>query len=185
MPPPVRTPKEAWIDAALALLAADGHDAVRVEVLAQRLGVTRGGFYRQFAGRDDLVVAMLDTWEQRSIDEVRDRVEAEGGNPRSKVRKAGMLTFSPDLLPLDLAVRDWARRNGDVAARLRRVDNRRMEYLRELLGPMCDDPADVEARAMLAFSLVLGDHLIAAVHPGSTRARVMRDATRVLLGDVT
>lgn len=185
MPPPVRTPKQAWIDAALALLAADGPDAVRVEVLAQRLGVTRGGFYRQFGGRDELIVAMLDTWEQRSIDEVRDRVEAEGGNARSKVRKAGMLTFSPELLPVDLAVRDWARRDADVAARLRRVDNRRMDYLRELLASIADDAADAEARAMLAFSLVLGDHLIVADHPRTTRARVMRDAARLLLGDVT
>ena len=34
--------------------------AVRVEVLAQRIGVTRGGFYRQFGGRAELVDAMLD-----------------------------------------------------------------------------------------------------------------------------
>lgn len=70
MPPPVRTTRDTWIEAGLALLAADGPDAVRVEVLAQRLGVTRGGFYRQFGGRRELIDAMLDTWERRSIDEV-------------------------------------------------------------------------------------------------------------------
>lgn len=181
MPPPVRTPRDAWIDAGLALLAEDGPGAVRVEVLAQRLGVTRGGFYRQFAGRGELVDAMLDTWERRSIDDVRDRVESEGGDARSKVRKAGILTFSPELLPLDLAVRDWARRDAGVAARLRRVDNRRMGYLRELIATISDDAADVESRAFLAFSLVIGDHLIAADHPGSTRRRVVQDATRLLL----
>jgi AcrR family transcriptional regulator len=182
MPPPVRTPREAWIDAGLAVLAQDGPDAVRVEVLAKRLEVTRGGFYRQFGSRDELVDAMLDTWERRSIDDVRRRVEAEGGDARSKVRKAGMLTFSPELLPLDLAVRDWARRNDMVAARLRRVDNRRMDYLRELIATMSGDETDVEARALLAFSLVIGDHLIAADHPRSTRRRVVEDATRLLLG---
>lgn len=183
MPPPVRTPREVWIDTALEMLAADGPDAVRVEVLAQRLGVTRGGFYRQFGGRDDLVKAMLDVWEQRSIDDVRERVEAEGGDARRKVRKAGVLTFSAQLLPLDLAVREWARRDPDVEARLRRVDNRRMAYLRELISSICDgDAAEVEARALLAFSLVIGDNLIAAEHPDSTRARVLRDATRLLLG---
>lgn len=180
MPPPVRTPREAWIDAALTILAADGPDAVRVEVLAQRLGVTRGGFYRQFNGRGELVDAMLDTWEQRSIDDVRARVEQEGGDARRKVRKAGLLTFSPELLPLDLAVRDWARRDAEVAARLRRVDNRRMAYLRELIATICDDKRQVEAKALLAFSLVIGDHLIAAEHPGSTRGRVLQDATGLL-----
>jgi hypothetical protein len=46
--------------------------------------------------------------------------------------KAGMLTFSRELLPIDLAVRDWTRRDRSVAKRLRRVDNRRLEYLRSL-----------------------------------------------------
>ncbi len=182
MPPPVRTPRKLWIETALTMLATDGPDAVRVEVIAQRLGVTRGGFYRQFGGRGELVDAMLDAWEQRSIDDVRERVEGEGGDVRRKVRKAGMLTFSAELLPLDLAVREWARRDADVAGRLRRVDNRRMAYLRELISTICDDAAEVEARALLAFSLVIGDHLIAAEHPASTRRRVLRDATRLLFG---
>jgi hypothetical protein len=37
---------------------------------------------------------MLDTWERRSTDEVLERVESEGGDPREKVLRAGMLTFS-------------------------------------------------------------------------------------------
>ncbi|MBV5243818.1 MULTISPECIES: TetR/AcrR family transcriptional regulator [Mycolicibacterium] len=184
MPPPVRTPRRSWIDAGLALLAQEGPDAVRVEVLAQRLGVTRGGFYRQFEGRSDLVTAMLDEWEQRSIDEVRARVEAEGGDVQSRVTRAGALTFSDELVPLDLAVRDWARRDSDVAARLRRVDNRRIGFLRELLGAVCEDADEVEARALLAFSLAIGTHVIAADHPGP-RQRVVRDATRLILAGVT
>lgn len=184
MPPPVRTPRRTWIDAGLALLAEEGPDAVRVEVLAQRLGVTRGGFYRQFTGRADLVDAMLDEWEQRSVDEVRARVESEGGDVPSKVKRAGMLTFSPELVPLDLAVRDWARRDADVATRLRRVDNRRIEFLRELLTTDAVSADEVEARALLAFSLAIGTHLIAADHP-TTRQRVLRDATRLLLDGVT
>ncbi|CAN3131031.1 TetR/AcrR family transcriptional regulator [Mycobacterium sp. smrl_JER01] len=182
MPPPVRTPRQAWIDAGLELLAAHGPDAVRVEVLAQRLGVTRGGFYRQFAGRPELVAAMLDSWERRSIDDVLERVDSDGGDARSKVRRAGILTFSAELLPIDLAVRDWARRDPQVAERLRRVDNRRMTYLRELIATIAEGPADVEARALLAFSLVIGSHVIAADHHGSTRAQVVGDATRLLLG---
>lgn len=182
MAPPVRISRSTWIDTALDALASDGPAAIRVEVLAQRLGVTRGGFYRQFGGRADLVEKMLDTWERRSIDDVRERVEAEGGDARRKVRKAGMLTFSPQLMPLDLAVRDWARRDAAVAERLRRVDNSRMAYLRELIGTICDDDTEVEARALLAFSLLIGDHLIAAEHPGSTRRRVLQEANRLLFG---
>jgi AcrR family transcriptional regulator len=176
-----RTPRNAWLDAGLRALAAGGPDAVRVDLLAKALGVTRGGFYHHFASRQVFLDAVLDTWEHRSTDEVLDRVEQEGGDAKAKVRKAGMLTFSKDLLPIDLAVRDWARRDRSVAKRLRRVDNRRMEYLRKLIGTFSDDPEDVEARGMLAFSLAIGSHFIAADHDGRSRRQVLERATRRLL----
>ena len=173
MAPPTRTPRRHWIDEGLRALATGGPDAVRIEPLAQTLGVTRGGFYWHFKSRAALLDEMLDTWERRSTDDVLERVESEGGDARTKVRKAGMLTFSRELLPIDLAIRDWARRDESVAQRLRRVDNRRMEYLRSLIGSFCPDPAEVEARSMLAFSLAIGDHFIAAEHGARTRADVL------------
>src|ERR1700712_988767 len=92
MPAPTRTTRDAWIDAGLSALAEGGPDAVRVDVLAQTLGVTRGGFYHQFDDRQALLDALLDTWETRSTDDVLDRVEREGGDPRTKVTRAGALT---------------------------------------------------------------------------------------------
>jgi hypothetical protein len=93
-----------------------------------------------------------------------------------------MLTFSKELLPIDLAVRDWARRDPSVAERLRRVDNRRMEYLRLWIGEFTDDPVDVEARGMLAFALAIGNHFVAADHNGLSRRQVLERATQRLLG---
>jgi AcrR family transcriptional regulator len=176
-----RTPRSTWIDAGLQALASGGPDAVRVDLLAKELGVTRGGFYWHFTSRQDLLDALLDAWEHTSIDDVLARVEGERGDAREKVRMAGMLTFSKELLPIDLAVRDWARRDPTVARRLRRVDNRRMEYLRALIGTFSDDPDDVEARGMLAFSLVIGSHFIAAEHKGCSRREVLERAARRLL----
>jgi len=181
MAAPTRTPRSGWIDAGLRALAAGGPDAVRIEPLAQELGVTRGGFYWHFEDRQALLEEILDTWERRSTDEVLERVEREGGDPRAKVRRAGMLTFSTELLPIDLAVRDWARRDRSVARRLRRVDNRRMEYLRTLIGTFCTDADEIEARGMLAFSLAIGSHFIAADHGSRTRADVTQLAVRRLL----
>jgi AcrR family transcriptional regulator len=181
MPAATRTPRTAWIDAGLRALAAGGPDSVRIEPLAQALSVTRGGFYWHFADRGALLDAMLDTWERRSIDEVLERVESEGGDAREKVRRAGMLTFSRELLPIDLAVRDWARRDAAVAERLRRVDNRRIAYLRALIGTFCADPDEVEARSLLVFSLAIGNHFVAADHGALSRAAVLELATRRLL----
>ena len=162
------------------LFGWDGPDAVRVEALAQALGVTKGGFYGHFADRNALLAEMLDSWERMSTREVIERVEREGGDARVKLRKAGALTFSRTLLPIDLAVRDWARRDPAVAKRLRRVDNRRMEYLRELFGTFCSDEDDIEARSMLAFSLLIGNHFMAADHGTRSRAEVIDLAARLL-----
>jgi AcrR family transcriptional regulator len=177
-----RTPRERWIEEGLQALAAGGPDAVRIEALAKKLGVTKGGFYGYFADRDALLKAMLDAWERESTDEVIDRVEREGGSPRTRIQRAGVLTFSSDrLLPIDLAIRDWARRDETVAERLRRVDNRRMALLREMIGTFCPDADEVEARSLLAFCVAIGQHLLAADHGDRTRTQVLVRATDLLL----
>ncbi len=181
MAAPIRTPRSMWIDEGLRALAAGGPDAVRIDLLAKTLGVTRGGFYWHFEDRSALLDEMLDTWERTSTDEVLQLVEAEGGDARRKIRRAGALTFSRALLPIDLAVRDWSRRDPTVAKRLRRVDNRRMEYLRSLFSTFCSDKADVEARCVLAFSLAIGTHFIAADYSPRSRADVLELALKRLL----
>ena len=181
MAAPTRTPRSRWIEEGLSALGTGGPDAVRIETLARALGVTRGGFYWHFEDRRALLEEMLDTWERRSTDDVLERVESEGGDARVKVRRAGMLTFSRELLPIDLAVRDWSRRDQSVATRLRRVDNRRMEYLRSLISVFCPDADDVEARCMLAFSLAIGNHFIAAEHGDRSRDGVLDLAVSRLL----
>ena len=97
------------------------------------------------------------------------------------MRRAGALTFSSELLPIELAIRDWARRDGAVAERLRRVDNRRMQYLRELFGTFCADEDEVEGRAILAFSLAIGYHFIAADHGVRNREDAVELAVQQLL----
>jgi AcrR family transcriptional regulator len=177
-----RTPRDRWIEEGLHALATGGLDAVRVEALAKRLGVTKGGFYGFFTDRDALLQAMLDAWERESTDEVLDRVEREGGDPKTKILRAGVLTFSSDrLLPIDLAIRDWARRDEAVAERLRRVDNRRMALLREMIGTFCSDPDEVEARSLVAFCVAIGEHFLAADHGDRTRAQVLARAADLLL----
>ncbi|AEW93799.1 MULTISPECIES: TetR/AcrR family transcriptional regulator [Streptomycetaceae] len=178
-----RTPRDAWVEEGLRALASGGVDAVRVEALAKALGVTKGGFYGYFADRDALLAAMLETWERESTADVLERVRELDGDPREKIRLAGQLTLSADrLLPIDLAVRDWARRDEAAAACLRRVDNARMALLREMIGTFCDDRDEIEARGLLAFSLAIGSHFLAAEHPGRTPAEVRAMAADIVLG---
>jgi len=177
MPAPTRTPRSTWIEEGMRALAAGGPEAVRVELLAQTLGVTRGGFYWHFDGRGALLEEILDAWERTSVDEVIEQVEREAGDSRAKLRRLSALAASSqEPLRTDLAVRDWARRDPAVADRLRRVDNRRMEYMRSLFGSFCPDADDVEARCMVFYSLWIGSHFIAADHGARSRADVLKVA---------
>ena len=181
---PTRTPRSSWIEEGLRALGVGGPDAVRIEALAQELGVTRGGFYWHFEDRRALLEEMLDAWERVAIDEAIDRVEREGGDARAKLRRLFALASSraaSGLGRIDLAIRDWARRDRAVARRLRRVDNRRMEYMRSLFSAFCPDEDEVEARCLLALSVLIGSRLIVADHGSRSRADVVRAALERLL----
>ena len=182
MAAPVRTPREAWVKAGLSALSAGGPDAVRVEALAKALGVTKGGFYWHFTDRDALLEAMLDSWEQRLVDQAVAVADGSGGSARSRLRRLfGFAGDNPALMDLELAVRDWGRRSPSVAQRVRRVDDRRLGYLRPLFAEFCDGPADVEGRCLLVLTLFVGSPAVGASHPGRTRAQAETAAVRHLL----
>jgi AcrR family transcriptional regulator len=174
MAAPTRTPRNSWIEEGLRALGVGGPDAVRVEKLADTLGVSKGGFYWHFDDRGALLEEMLDSWEQAVVDAPIRIVESEGGDARAKLGGLFAVAVSlGELMKVELAIRDWARREKWVAKRLRRVDNRRMDYMRSLFGGFCPDEDDVEARCMLAFSLFIGSSFIVAEHGARSRADVL------------
>ena len=79
-----RLNRDDWLDAAFAAAVEHGFDGVRVLVLADTLGVTRGSFYWHFKDHADLIAALLERWraaeqasnqtlqEPRSEDPVKD-----------------------------------------------------------------------------------------------------------------
>ena len=178
----VRTPREAWVDAALQALAAGGPDAVRVEALAAGLGVSKGGFYWHFKGRSELLDEMLDSWERAGTEDVIARIEGEAADPRAKLQRLFELSPTADFA-VELALRDWSRRDKAVAKRLRRIDTRRMAWLRSLFEQFCADEDDAEARTMLAYSLLVGSYFITAQHDGRSRSELLQLAVDRLLDE--
>src|SRR5258706_15650495 len=108
-----------WISAALDVLAEGGVDGVRVEVLAERLGVTKGGFYRRYRDRRALLDAMLGAWVEGRIAAIHRQTElSEGEAPAERLH--GMIRLFAERLnaqglSIELAIRQWAR-SDDVAA---------------------------------------------------------------------
>ena len=166
-----------WIRAGLSALTEGGPDAVRVEQLAARLGVTKGGFYWHFRGRQDFLSAMLDAWEHTVVEAVISEVEQDGGTPRERLQQlfglARVSFTTAEGLGAELAIREWSRRDPTVAARVRRIDERRMSYLRELFGELCGDEEEAEARCLQVYSLFVAGHLITTGHGDLTREQVL------------
>jgi AcrR family transcriptional regulator len=143
------------------------------------MGASRGSFYWHFEDRSALLAAMLDTWERATTEEAAKRLESEGGDTTARLRRLLALT-SPSVVKTDLAIRDWARRDPAVAERLRRIDNRRLAYLRTLFAGLSREPAEIEARCLLTLSLLIGNHYIATDHGPYSRADVVELALRQL-----
>jgi AcrR family transcriptional regulator len=181
----LRTPRGDWIEAAMRALAAGGPDGVRVEGLAKELGVSKGGFYWHFDDRQTLLEETLDAWERAGTDDVIASIDEGPADPRDRLRRLFELApaAAKSLFATELALRDWSRRDADVATRLRRVDDRRMAYLRLQFGQFCADEEETEARAMLAYSLFVGSYFFSAGHGERTRAEVRQLAIDRLLSD--
>ena len=106
-----------WVSVGLVELARGGVDGVRVEVLAERLGVTKGGFYRRFKDRRALLNAMLETWRDGRVTAIERQADTSGESAVEKLR--GMFKLYSERantqgMAIELAIRQWAR--SDAAA---------------------------------------------------------------------
>jgi AcrR family transcriptional regulator len=172
--------KADWIAAAIEALDDGGIEAVRVEPLAVRLGVTKGSFYWHFADRDELLMELLAAWERLGTVAVIAAVESAGGDPVVRLQTLWKLAHGTGRMGAEHAIRDWARRTARVDTVVRRVDERRLEYLRGLFRELGLRGDDVEARALLCYSLLVGDHFIKGKTTKAGRARALKRALALL-----
>lgn len=154
-----RTPRETWIRAALDALTDGGPDAVRVELLAKNLGVTKGGFYGYFEGRPQLLSETLDLWEREAAQAVIEEVEQSQGDAQKRLQSLFMsVNARKDIARAEFAIREWARRDPAVAGRLLRVDRARLDYVRELYAELTDNESEAAASAAVTIGVWLAGH---------------------------
>lgn len=173
----VKNTREAWVERAAEVVAERGPDAVGVEGVARDLGVTKGGFYGYFENRRALLAAVLDAWEQGATKAVADQVDELDLEPGQGAFQASQLTWGGDPMNrMDLAVREWARRDAEVAQRLARVDTYRLDYLRSRMRQLSADDREAEVRTVLAYSAAIGMRYAGTVLDEQAR----QDAIRLL-----
>jgi len=157
---------DAWIDAALAVLARAGVDAVRVEPLAKQLGVTKGSFYWHFKDRAALLDAMLETWRQRATLAVIERLQRARSQPHDRLRALIALprrgSRARNGADIESAIRFWGRRDPKAAVVVRDIDRQRLDHIRSLAEATGVGPTDSTARATLIYAFILAEASIGA-----------------------
>jgi AcrR family transcriptional regulator len=177
---------QAWIEAGLKELANNGVGGVRVEVLAQRLGVTKGGFYRRFKDRRTLLDAILDEWSRGRIAAIhRVRQQSEGQAPRerlSSVARHYTERLSVHGMAIELAIRQWARSDSAAATACASVDEARLNVAGQLYRDLGFSPAESRERAILFYSFLFGQGLLFVEHGSRKFASITDAGTGLLMG---
>ena len=158
-----RLTREAWEDAALEAIAEGGLTALSIEPLARRLGVTKGSFYWHFESREALLEATLNRWEQRSTDELIDRVR--GLSPREAFAVLARVAIDEPLLGRLELVLGAAGDHGVVGPVVRRVMKRRLELLTQIFRGLGCSPAAARRRALLAYAAYTGLYHVLRADP--------------------
>jgi len=134
--------REAWLAAARDALIRDGIAGVEVGKLARRLEITRGGFYWFFESREELLRHLLADWEQNNTGAMKAVLRDAGHNGLEEFRALVDVWVNEDGYSpkWDAAVRDWARVSSAVARVVQRVDEERIDILKQIFLDMgCDD----------------------------------------------
>jgi len=177
---------QAWIEAGLKELASNGVGGVRVEVLAKRLGVTKGGFYRRFKDRRSLLNAVLGEWSRGRISAIhRVREQSEGQAPSerlSSVARHYTERLSVHGMAIELAIRQWARSDSVAATACTSVDEARLNVAGQLYRDLGFSPAESRERAILLYSFLFGQSLLFVEHGPRKFASITNAGTGLLMG---
>jgi AcrR family transcriptional regulator len=173
-----------WVDTARRVLVEEGIAGVKVDRLATRLGVTRGGFYYNFASRDELLERLLAAWENdcRFLPP-----EQPGNSPAEAVewldRVVGRLIEEDGYDPhFDMAVREWARSDQRAEWAVERRDRNRLARLQRFFTILGYETDEASMRARVFYFHQIGFYAIGVKASIADRRRDAKLYTEVLCG---
>ena len=172
-----------WIEAAKTALLKGGVHAVKVDLLARALHITRGSFYWHFASRAELLDALLDRWREQNTAPFR-AIAGRGGAATERFLEIVRLwlderEFEP---AFDGAIREWARESAAVAAELEKIDQERMAILEEIFVGLGFAQPEAMIRARVTYYHQVGYYTLAVKETRETRDRYLPLYTRILTG---
>lgn len=158
------TARQRWLDAGIEVLAEEGGvDAVRIDRLAQRLGLSTGSFYHHFQGaagfKKDLLAHLEQTQTSAFADAIIDtQVSPDNGLKTSSDLIARLAAARAEIRSprLEAALRAWALTDPDAARTQAAIDEARLETIRSVWRQVTDDEEEVRLGALLPYVIAIG-----------------------------
>jgi AcrR family transcriptional regulator len=175
--------RDLWIEAGLKEIGRGGVERVRVEVLANSLGVTKGGFYRRFKDRRALLDALLERWKHGRIAAIEKHTELGNKSARDRLKSLIRLyseRLNPEGVAIELAIRQWARSDAAAVAAVASVDSARLKNVTQLYSQLGLATEDAQARAILLYSFIFGQSLLFLEQAPRKRANLIAACADVL-----
>jgi AcrR family transcriptional regulator len=178
--------KQDWIRAALFAIADGGTSKVAVEPLAAQLGATKGSFYWHFSNRDQLIAEALEFWERDGTDDVIEMVQPIA-DPGERLRRllAIAIGYEDDDAAGQADVGLLAAAHDPVVGPvLRRVADKRLDFLEGCFREIGFTAAQSRHRARMAYSTFLGWFELRRVAPHRAPTGRERDAYERVVMDL-
>ncbi|MCX7362332.1 MAG: TetR/AcrR family transcriptional regulator [Alphaproteobacteria bacterium] len=169
----VHLTKSDWIAHGLRTLANEGANALKVGPMATKLKVSRGSFYWHFRDIGDFQSQLLQSWQERSTEQVIRELEAGKAQPdRLKHLMTRAYSAKRDL---DRAIRSWGVEDEDVARIVASVDARRVAYIAKLLVAAGVESQRARRRADFLYWAYLGQAIVMDPRHSSMAASTIDD----------
>ena len=152
-----RLSREAWLEKALASLASAGHAPLRVGAIAAQLEVTKGSFYHHFKNKEELINRLLEYWETELTDKIDAHLSHLHGKPAEQLLALLEFIAENETNRYDASMRAWALHNEQVATVVRRIDQKRLAYVRALFRKMGFPAEQAEIRSRMSYYYVVGE----------------------------
>ena len=123
-----------WLDQGLKTLATQGFSALKAELLAKAMGVSRGSFYWHFADIGAFHAAILKHWREVAAEAIIAQVEAaaDHGEPLAVLLRQ---VFSEKLALERARAELGGIRCAAARAAVQAIDRRRLDYVESLIRP--------------------------------------------------
>jgi len=144
-----RLTKDSWLALALEILAQEGRAKIKIEYLAERLGVTRGSFYAHFPDRRDFNKSIAIYWAETLTSASLENLRQSDGSAQERLLMLVQKIKDDDLPKYDIVMRAWALDEPLVAEQVERVDRERYDYIKSLFAEMGFTGIDLKMRTII------------------------------------